>query len=270
MTAMSEEFRVLFFGDVVGSPGRRAVQKLVPELKAETQAAFVIANGENSAGGLGIDPKCAREILDAQVDLITSGNHIWNKREIQSYLQNNTTTILRPHNYPEGSPGTGCVVRSLENGAKLGVVNLLGRVFMSDLVQCPFRTFDALWESELKHCSHVVVDFHCEATSEKTAFAYHVDGRATAVLGTHTHVQTADERILPKGTAFISDVGMCGPRDSVIGVHPQNVVDRFLSSQPLKFAIAEGVKQINGVELTFSLSQPGAISISRIQRNIAE
>src|SRR3990170_4435693 len=220
--------KVLFLGDVVGKPGRRAVREWVPRLAARGEADFVIANGENASGGIGIDPKGADELFSAGVDVLTSGNHVWRKREIADYIDR-VPAFTRPANFPPGAPGAGWVVRESAGGVPVAVLNLMGRVFMQAL-DCPFRTADALVPMLRERARVVVVDMHAEATSEKAAMGWHLAGRVSAVLGTHTHVQTVDEEILAGGTAYITDVGMCGPTDSVIGMKKETVLKRFLTS----------------------------------------
>ncbi|MCL4167466.1 UNVERIFIED_CONTAM: hypothetical protein GTU68_049932, partial [Idotea baltica] len=208
--------KILFLGDIVGKSGRAIVKKILPELKTELNPSVVIANGENSAGGLGIDIKCAKELYAAGIDIITTGNHIWKKKEIASLLDQEDTRIIRPDNYPPGCPGSGSLVWKSEAGWSLQVINLMGRIFIPEILDCPFQAANRLLAEQSDDIDITFVDFHGEATSEKKAMGYHLDGRVQAVVGTHTHVQTADERILDMGTAYISDVGMCGPGNGVI------------------------------------------------------
>jgi metallophosphoesterase (TIGR00282 family) len=238
--------KVLFLGDVFGKPGRRAVQRLLPRLIVAHGLDLVVANAENSASGVGVTPDSADELLAAEVDLLTSGNHIWAKREIVPYLDRPGSRLLRPANYPKGAPGRGRGVAVTPDGRKLGVVNLEGRVFMKNLDD-PFQA--ALVEIEaLKRegCTAILVDMHCEASSEKNAMGWFLDGKVSAVLGTHTHVQTADARVLPGGTAFVTDVGMCGPWDSVIGVRKELVLERFLTQRPMSFEPARREVHLQG------------------------
>lgn len=258
-------FKILFLGDIVGKPGRRAVSEHLVSLKEELQPNLVIANGENSAGGVGIETKLAEEIFHYGVDVITTGNHIWNRREIFPYLETNAHRIIRPGNYPEGAAGKGfCLLE--KDGLKIAIVNAQGRVFMAELVDCPFRYLDKLLQNELQGCDLIFVDFHAEATSEKMAFGNYLDGRVSVVVGTHTHVQTADERILPKGTAYISDVGMCGPRDSVIGGETEKIVKRFITGIPHKFDVADAKGMINGVIVSFDKQTKKTAKIERVFR----
>lgn len=242
--------RVLFFGDVVGKEGRRVVVANAQRLRESYRADVLIVNGENSAAGAGITPKCAEELYESGVDLITTGNHIWNRREIIPYLELNRHRLIRPANYSDKAPGAGALEFHTSAGKKLLLVNLSGRVFMPLLADCPFRTADEL----LAACPEydvALVDFHAEATSEKAALAHYLDGRVGAVVGTHTHVQTADERILQGGCAFITDVGMCGSTNSIIGVEIEPVVKRFREGIPERFSAAAGYGALAGVFIEF-------------------
>lgn len=262
--------KVLFLGDVFGKPGRQAVQRLVPRLLTRLGADLVIANAENASNGLGVSPDAADEILAAEVDFLTSGNHIWSKREIGPYLAAPGSRLLRPANYPAGAPGRGRAVVTTPDGRKLGLVNLEGRVFMKALDD-PFPA--ALAEVaalKAEGCRAILVDFHAEATSEKTAMGHHLDGKVSAVVGTHTHVQTADERLLPGGTAFISDVGMCGPRDSVIGVRKELVLERFLTQRPVSFEPAKKDVWVNAVLVDIDDGTGLARSIERVQERLED
>lgn len=244
-------------GDVVGRPGRRAVRALLPRLRGEHSIDLVVANGENAAGGFGLTRETAQELLDCGVDVITSGNHIWDRREIVPHLDSDLP-ILRPVNYPEGVTGRGYLALG-----EAVVVNAMGRVFMAPLM-CPFRAMDALLEELAESKPEVViVDFHAEATSEKQALGWYLDGRVGAVLGTHTHVATTDARILPKGTAFVTDVGMVGPWDSVIGNEPRSVLERFLKQIPKRLAVPGGPLIFNSVLVEFD-DQGRALSIQRL------
>ena len=256
--------KLLFFGDIVGKSGRELMKSNLGRLVRKHSPDVVIANGENAAGGLGLDPSTAEEIYGAGVDIITSGNHIWKKKEIGSYLDSNTHRLLRPENYPAGAPGVGSLRWKTPSGFGIRVINLLGRVFIPDLVDCPFHSANQLLEEAGAEDDFVIVDFHAEATSEKAAMAYHLDGRVDLVVGTHTHVQTADERILPGGTAFISDLGMCGPADGVIGVKRELIVERFLSGRPTKFEVAKGRGMINAILLEIDSGPEKTKNISRI------
>lgn len=251
---------VAFFGDIVGKPGRAALEVGIDYAKS-LGADFIIANGENSAGGVGITPETAKQMLDMGVHAITTGNHVWNKREMAERISE-MDRVIRPANYPAGVPGKGyCILRS--NSYRLAVLNLQGRVFMGGN-DCPFLKADQVIEAVAFDSDAVLVDFHAEATSEKVALGAYLDGRASAVLGTHTHVQTADDRVLKGGTAYITDVGMCGPLDSVIGMASETVVPRFINGMPTKFEVAAGRPMVNGVMLDIDHSTGKARSISRI------
>jgi hypothetical protein len=251
--------RVLFIGDVVGSPGRRALNAMLPGLREELSLDVVIANGENAAGGRGLSIKTAKEMFQAGVDIISSGNHIWDNREIIEELDSEAP-ILRPANYPPGSPGKGSVRRK-----GLTVLNLQGRTFMAS-IDDPFRAADALLEAD----SHgpIVVDMHAEATSEKLAMGWYLDGRVSAVLGTHTHVPTADTRILPKGTAYVTDAGMSGARDSILGFEVAASHRLFLSGLPTRLPVEEKARVvvINSVVVEIDNTSHRARSIERVDR----
>lgn len=255
--------KILFLGDVIGRTGRNALRDNLPRLKEELSPDVCIVNGENAAGGLGMDIKSTNEIFKAGADIITSGNHIWKKKEIQKFLDDNQDKALRPANYPEPCSGTGLLFWQGKEGVKLAVVNIQGRVFMPDLVDCPFQAMERMLESQLKDSTHVFVDFHAEATSEKVAMGHFLDGKVTAVVGTHTHIQTSDDRILDGGTAYISDVGMCGPEDSVIGMKKEIVVEKFRTSRPASFEVSKNKPMINGV-LVEAGEDGKAISIERV------
>ena len=262
--------KILFLGDVFGKPGRQAVQRLVPRLIAREGVDLVVANAENSAAGVGVTPDTAEELLAAEVDLLTSGNHIWAKREIVPYLDAPGSRLLRPLNYPEGTPGRGVGIASTPDGRRLGVVNLEGRVFMKTLDD-PFRAAEAAIASlRAQGVKAILVDMHCEATSEKAAMGWFLDGKVSAVLGTHTHVQTADERVLPGGTAFLTDVGMCGPWDSVIGVRKELVLERFLTQRPVPFEPAKREVHLQGAIVEIDDATGRARSIARVQERLEE
>jgi 2',3'-cyclic-nucleotide 2'-phosphodiesterase len=239
--------RLLFVGDVVGGVGRRALLTLLPRLRSQREPDFVVVNGENSAGGLGITPKIADELFEAGVDAITLGNHAYKHREIYEYLDREPR-LLRPANYPRSNPGRGHTVVE-RDGRRLGVVNLSGMVFL-DAARSPFSEADAILSELRGEADHVLVDFHAEATSEKVAMGWHLDGRVTACVGTHTHVPTADARVLPGGTAYISDVGMTGPRGGVIGVKREQALERFRTMMPVKFETSDEDPWLNAVLVT--------------------
>jgi metallophosphoesterase (TIGR00282 family) len=262
--------KVLFLGDVFGKPGRQAVQRLVPRLIGRDGVDLVVANAENSAAGIGVTPDSAEELLAAEVDLLTSGNHIWAKREIVPYLDKPGSRLIRPANYPPGTPGRGRAVVATPDGRRLGVVNVEGRVFMRSL-EDPFRV--ALAEVEAlaaEGVTCILVDVHCEATSEKNALGWYLDGKVSAVVGTHTHVQTADARVLTGGTAFITDVGMCGPWDSIIGVKKELVIERFLSARPVSFEPAKRDVWLQGVLVDIDDATGRARSIARVQERLED
>jgi metallophosphoesterase (TIGR00282 family) len=250
-------------GDVIGNPGRRAIRALVPALRQEHSIDMVIANGENTAGGFGLTLDTASELLDNGVDVLTSGNHIWDQKEIIPYLEEGLP-LIRPANYPD-APGRGTLVYN-----NVMVVNLMGRVFMPPL-DCPFRTADRiLQEAEASESPQVIlVDFHAEATSEKQALGWYLDGRVSAVVGTHTHVGTVDSRILPKGTAYVSDVGMTGPMDSVIGSDIGAVIDRFLTGMPQRLPVSSGPVVLNSVLIDVDQDNGRALAIERLDRVIS-
>lgn len=254
--------QILVIGDVVGRPGRRAVKETIQELGHRFALDLVIANGENAAGGSGLTGEVAKELFSAGIDVLTTGNHVWDQKDIFGFIAVEER-ILRPANFPPGVPGRGWHIFATRNNQPVGVINLAGRVFMPAL-DCPFRKIDALLEQLKEHVKVIIVDFHGEATSEKMAFGWYVDGRVTAVCGTHTHVQTADERILPGGTAYISDVGMTGPRDSVIGVKKELVINKFLTQLPARFEVARGPYQFNAVLIEADPETGRAKKINRI------
>ena len=253
--------KVFFIGDIVGEPGRKMVRSRMRELVDEYAPDLVIANGENAAGGFGITAEIAEELFSLGIHVLTSGNHVWDKKEIEPYLAKQDR-LIRPANYPDGNPGYGSVVISTGAG-KAAVLNLEGRVFMSNL-EDPFRAAEREIDRLKRETAVVIVDFHAEATSEKIALAWHVDGKASAVVGTHTHVQTADERVLANGTAFITDVGMTGPTDSVIGVKKEQAIARFLYQTPHRFEIPKGPVHLSAVVLDIDGTTGKANSIQRI------
>jgi len=254
--------KILFIGDIIGSPGRSAVSLHLPGLKKKEKIDFVLANGENAAGGLGLTPKVAEQLFSYGIDALTSGNHIWDKKDILETLAKDNR-ILRPANYPPGVIGFGSTVISTQ-GKKLGVINLSGRVFMREL-DCPFRAALREIEDLKKRVEVVVVDMHAEATSEKIAMGWYLDGKVSAVIGTHTHVQTADERILPEGTAYITDVGMVGSLDSVIGVKKDVILERFLTQLPVHLDIAKKNVVLHAVLVEIDEDTAKAVSIKRIK-----
>ncbi|MGZ6269930.1 MAG: TIGR00282 family metallophosphoesterase [Candidatus Limnocylindrales bacterium] len=262
--------RILMIGDIIGRPGRQAVEHLLPELRRERELHFVTANGENVAGGMGLTPPTAAPLFEAGVDVITSGNHIWDKREIYPQLEHDER-ILRPHNYgTEGVPGRGWGVYEASDGTHLAVLNFQGRTYMTP-IDNPFTDADHLLDEASETLPPVrLVDFHCELTSEKNAFGVHLNGRVSAVVGTHTHVVTADERIMPKGTAYQTDLGMTGPLHSVIGFEPRTVLPRFINALPTRFEVGSGPVVFNGTVVEVDPATGRAVSIERIQRVVED
>jgi metallophosphoesterase (TIGR00282 family) len=267
MSDRAARLRCMVIGDIIGKPGRLAVVANMRDLRAELDLDLVVANGENLAAGAGLTPSLAEELFANGVDVITSGNHIWDKREIYDYLDSGRP-VLRPMNYPDDAPGKGWLLATLPDGDRVAVINVMGRVFMNQL-DSPFAAMDSLLDEAAEPLPPVrIVDFHCEITSEKNAMGWYLDGRVTAVVGTHTHVPTADARLLPKGTAYISDIGMTGPRDSVIGFSLETVLPRFLTHLPTRFAVADGPVSFNAVVVEADRATGRARSISQVQRLI--
>ncbi|WP_041445355.1 TIGR00282 family metallophosphoesterase [Syntrophobotulus glycolicus] len=254
---------VLFIGDIVGKPGREAIRKYLPELRDEYKLDCVIANAENASGGRGLTKDVAREIYQHGVDVITMGNHVWDQREIIHFIDEDNK-LVRPANYPRGVPGKGFLVCS-KNKIKIGVINLAGRVFMTPL-ENPFTMIISLVNKIREETPIILVDFHAEATSEKVAMGWFLDGKVSAVLGTHTHIQTADARILDNGTGYITDAGMTGPRNSVLGVKKEIIINNFLTQMPARFDVADGAVQINGVFLEIDSQTGKAKKILPLQR----
>ena len=253
--------KILAIGDVIGKPGREALKELLPSLCHEYGIDLVIGNGENVAGGIGITPSTAQELLDSGIDVITTGNHIWAHREIIPYLDG-SLPIIRPLNYPPATPGRGYLSRD-----KVLVVNLIGRTFIGNF-DCPFRAMDRLLVELEDKPNVVIVDFHAEATSEKVAMGRYLDGRVSAVLGTHTHVGTIDARILPKGTAYVTDIGMVGPIDSIIGDDADSVINRFLTQIPKRLSVGKGKVTFNAVLVEVDEETGKAVDIQRIQKTV--
>jgi 2',3'-cyclic-nucleotide 2'-phosphodiesterase len=255
--------RILVIGDIVGKPGRDTIHEFVPEIREQNKIDMVIANAENAAGGVGITQTTAEEMLHSEVDTLTSGNHVWRRKEVIPYLDSDAP-IIRPLNYPPGVAGRGYI--------KIGqvmVVNLVGRTFMQPY-DCPFRAMDKLLEELTQRPKIIIVDFHAEATSEKVALGWYLDGRVSAVLGTHTHVGTVDTRVLPNGTAYVSDIGMVGPMDSVIGANTDAVLESFLTQTPLNLSIGKGDRLFNSVILEISEDTGQATSITRLDKIIRD
>lgn len=260
---------LLFIGDIVGRPGRDLLRKGLAALASHHNIDLVIANVENSAAGFGVTPDIAHELFEYGVHVMTGGNHTWDKKEIIPYFAKQPR-MIRPANFPEGAPGLGHYVARAENGVSVGVINAMGRVFMVALDD-PFRVVLAEIEAvKAAGAQLIFVDFHAEATSEKVAMGWHLDGQVTAVVGTHTHVQTADDRVLPKGTAYITDVGMTGPHDSVIGVDRAAIVHRFISAMPQRFETATENPRLNGVVVRADETTGRAIAITRINLSLQD
>ena len=259
---------MLFIGDVVGKPGRRAVRDLIDSLVDQHNVDLVVANAENAAGGFGITADTAGDLFSAGVHVLTTGNHVWDKREALQLLAEEEK-ILRPANYPEGAPGQGMVTVKTPGGVPITIVNVSGRVFM-DNMDCPFKIMDKIIDELQGSASNcILVDIHAEATSEKRALALYLDGRVSAVLGTHTHIQTADERIMPGGTAYLTDLGMTGNEDgSVIGINFKAARYRFLTQMPARFDLAKGIPTLNGALVEMDISTGKAVAIERISRSL--
>lgn len=254
--------KILFIGDIVGKIGRQTVKNLLPNIVERYKIDLVIANGENAAGGFGINEKAATEIFNCGVHIITTGNHVWDKKEAIPFIAKENR-ILRPLNYPPSNPGFGSILYTI-NDKKIAVLNVSGRVFMNTL-DCPFRSAKIEVEKLINSTKIIIIDFHAEATSEKVAFGYYMDGLVSAVIGTHTHVQTADEKILPNGTAYITDVGMTGPMLSVIGIEREQIIERFLTQMPRKYEVASGKGMLNAVIIDIDTETGKAKAIQRLQ-----
>ncbi len=259
---LTDKITVLFIADIVGEPGINIVLEQIAGLKAKYSVDFCIANGENASRGKGITKTIVNQLIDAGVNAITSGNHIWEKPQFAKHMEK-FTMVLRPANYPEGNIGYGYSMHSIDNETILAVLNLQGRTYLPS-IDCPFRTADRLLKEIRKKTKNIIIDMHAEATAEKLAFAYHVDGKVSAVIGTHTHVQTADEKIMQKGTAYITDVGMTGPADSVIGLNKKIAINRFIYQIPIRYQIAGGKARLDGVIVKINPSSGKGHSIDRI------
>lgn len=252
-------------GDIVGRPGRRILRERLPKIKNDYSVDFIIANGENSAGGNGITEKIAQDLYISGIDFLTMGNHIWDNKDVFNFIDTETR-MIRPANYPPDTPGKGYQIITIDN-IDIGILNISGRTFMNPL-DCPFRTADNAVEELKKHTNIIFVDFHAEATSEKIAMGLYLDGRVSAVVGTHTHVQTADNKLLPKGTAYITDLGMTGPINSILGVDSKRIIRKFVTQLPVRFEVASGPAQINGALIEIDTQSGKATNIERI--NIME
>lgn len=255
--------KILFVGDIIGEVGRKYLARKLGSIIKKYEVELVVANGENAAGGFGITPRISNELFDMGVDIITSGNHIWDKKEIIPYIEKERR-LLRPLNYPEGVPGYGDVTVYTRTGNRVVVINLMGRAFMGNY-DCPFRLFQREISRLRDEADAVIIDFHAEATSEKLAFGWFADGHVAAVIGTHTHVQTADEQILPHGTAYITDVGMTGPMNSVIGIKTKTIIERYLTLMPRRYNVARGNPVISAVVIDINSKDNRATGIERLQ-----
>ncbi len=260
---------ILFLGDIVGEPGRKGVREKLGKLRERNKIDFTIANGENSAGGAGITPRIAEYLFAGGVDVITLGDHTWDNREVLGIIDREPR-LIRPANYPEGAPGKGMVVVSNKAGQRIAVLNLLGRQFLKFQPDCPFRKVDVLLAEVAGQTKTIIIDFHAEATAEKIAFGRYVDGRVSAVLGTHTHVPTADAQVFPNGTAYITDAGMCGAHESVIGTAIEPIIKRMLSQLPQRFILAEKDVRINGVVVEVDENTGKAVAIRRVCEVVEE
>jgi 2',3'-cyclic-nucleotide 2'-phosphodiesterase len=259
--------KILVIGDIVGKPGRQAVAAVLPELRKKEKIDFVIANAENIHHGKGVSERKLQDIFASGVDFCTSGNHVWKQAEIVDYLDRANSKLIRPANYPEKTPGRGWQIIKVGK-LKVLLISLMGRVFMAQHLDCPFRTADQILKKNKlgKNVNAIIVDFHAEAGSEKVALGWYLDGRVSAVLGTHTHIATADERLLEKGTAYQTDLGMCGPFNAVIGVRKELIIQNFLSQLPVRHEVAEGPKQFNATLIELDQKTGRAKSIRRIQK----
>lgn len=254
---------IMLVGDICGKPGRTAAAHYIPQLRSKYELDLVIVNGENSAGGIGITQPIYEELLEMGAQVVTTGNHIWDKKEIFTFIDT-SNFLLRPANYPPNTPGKGYTIISVGQH-KIGIINLSGRVFMPP-VDCPFRISDEIISVLEKECDCIIVDFHAEATSEKSALGWYLDGRISCLVGTHTHVQTADEQILPQGTAYISDLGMVGPCHSILGMDKEPVIRKFITGLPARFNVASGKSIFCAVIVKIDTNSKKALSITRIQK----
>lgn len=255
--------RILFIGDIVGKPGREAIRAFLPNLEKEYSFDLIIANAENASGGRGLTKEVAQELYDSGIDFLTMGNHVWDQRDILKFIDDENR-LIRPANYPKGAPGKGFGYVK-KNGIKTGIINLSGRIFLPPL-ENPFSTVMQIVNSIAVETSVILIDFHAEATSEKVALGWFLNGKVSAVLGTHTHIQTADARILDQGTAYITDVGMTGPRDSVLGVKKEIIINSFITQMPSKFEVASGPVQLNAVIVEIDEKTGKAMQIIPVQR----
>lgn len=254
--------KIIFLGDIVGRPGRKAIKEFLPTIISEYAPDLIIANGENAAGGFGLTLQVAEELISYGVDVITLGNHTWKNREINKVFEN-FTQVIRPANYPPGTPGEGYGLFTAKNGYKVGIINLLGQVYLDPPLDCPFKVGEEIVKFLKSKTPYILLDFHAEATSEKVALGNYLDGMASAVVGTHTHITTADQRILPHGTGYITDAGMCGPVDSVLGVKKELAIKKFITKRPVRFEVASGITAVNGVYMEWN-QEGKTVRIERI------
>lgn len=259
---------ILFLGDIVGRPGRRAIKGLLPRIQKEHQISFTIANAENAAGGRGLNREVAGELLSLGIDALSMGNHVWDNKDIFGFIDDEPR-LVRPANYPGECPGQGYHIYTAGFSIRVALINASGRVFMTPL-DCPFAVTDSIIKELQGKADIILVDFHAEATSEKMAFGYYFDGRVSAVLGTHTHIQTADEKILPAGTAYITDLGMTGAYESVLGMKKELVLEKFLTGRPVRLDVARGDAQLQGVVLSFDEVDFRVKDIKRISMLLEE
>lgn len=257
---------ILIIGDIVGKPGRKIITEKLSTIQNKHNIDFTIANAENAAGGRGLTKDIMHELLNSSIDVLTMGNHVWDNKDIFSFIDDEYR-LIRPANYPDDCPGQGYYIYTAGFNLKIAVINLSGRVYLASL-DCPFRKLDEILEEIDDKADIIIVDFHAEATSEKLALGYYADGRISALVGTHTHIQTADERIFPQGTAYITDLGMTGPIDSILGMKKENIIERFLTQRPTRFEVASGAPQLQGVVLTIDDNNYNVQKICRISYNI--
>ena len=258
--------KILCLGDIVGKPGRAAVETLTPKLRKDLNLDFVIANAENAAGGAGLTSRIAKSLLRNGCDVLTLGDHVWDQKELEGYLDE-TDRVIRPANFPDGVPGKGFCIHVASDGSKVAVINLIGRVFMRHMVESPFASLQKILDIVKKETPVIIIDMHAETTSEKVTIGHLADGDVSVVFGTHTHIQTCDEKVLPKGTAYITDLGMCGPYDSVIGQNKEAIIKRFLTSMPIRFQVAKNGIELHGVIVDIDEKSGKARSIERICRS---
>ncbi|MCL4125265.1 UNVERIFIED_CONTAM: hypothetical protein GTU68_056325 [Idotea baltica] len=263
----SDLLRIIFLGDIVGRVGRNAFKQGIPDIIQEYSIDLVIINAENAAGGVGLNSKTAKELIDAGADLITLGDHTWKHKDLVNFLDQSEQCI-RPGNYPDPAAGKGYTLYEFK-GIKIGLMNLIGRVFIDAALDCPFKKADSFIDNNLNQADFVICDFHAEATSEKYAMAHYLDGKVSLLVGTHTHVQTADEQIFPGGMAYISDLGMTGVRQSVIGMDKDVALKRFLTGRPAAYKLAKGVPALSGVIVDISTTDFKAKSINRIYKELS-